>query len=72
MSKRAYEKELEDMAHDNDGDNWGGMGLPSFEFADTLAMDSDIVKYINYHYPEFRGNKNKIRQRIQWDLEMYV
>jgi len=69
MSKQAYEKELEGIMSDAKGD---GNEEATYDMASNLIYDSDIVKYINYHYPEYKGNERKVQQRIQWDLESYL
>ena len=69
MSNRAYEQELKNAMH---GMKESGDEDATYDVSQSLVYDNDLFKYVNYHYPEYRGNKEKIRQRIQWDLEAYI
>ena len=67
-SKREYEKILKAAMKDA-----RGMGDVEFthDMATSMIHDPEIQSYINKANPGFRGNKRKMIQRLQWDLEMY-
>jgi len=67
-SKREYEKILKGAMKDAKG-----MGDEEFthDMATSMIYDPEIQSYINKTYPGFGGNKSKMIQRLQTDLEMY-
>ena len=51
-----------------------GMAAGEFthDMASSMIYDTEIQSYLNKAYPGFAGNKRKMLQRLQWDLEMFA
>ena len=67
-SKKDYLKILKGAMKDASG---MGQGEFTHDMAQSMIYDTEIQSYLNKAYPGFGGNKRKMLQRLQWDLEMF-